>query len=73
MASTTPTAPTTPAQDEDRVVLWPEVHELIPLSRVSIWSLRRKGDFPAPIKLSPNRVGWRLSDVRAWIASRERV
>jgi prophage regulatory protein len=56
---------------EDRIVLWPELASIVPLSRVTIWQMRRRGDFPAPIQLSPNRVGWRLSEVRAWIASRK--
>jgi prophage regulatory protein len=58
---------------EDRIVLWPERATLIPLSRVTLWKMRRSGDFPQPIKLSPNRIGWKLSAVRAWIASREKA
>ncbi len=60
-------------QIEDRIVLWPELAAMVPLSRVTIFQMRREGDFPAPIKLSRNRVGWRLSDVRQWIESRERA
>lgn len=73
MASTTPTTPETPAADEERILLWPEVHRMIPVSRVTAWNGRRKGDFPEPIKISPNRVGWRLSELRAWIESRKRA
>lgn len=69
----TDTATASPLQAEDRILLWPELSAMIPLSRVTIWNMRRRHDFPAPVKLSPNRVGWRLSDIRAWLASRERV
>ena len=36
-------------------------------------SLRRRiasGDFPKPIQIGPRSIGWRLSEVRAWLASR---
>lgn len=73
--STTPESPApAPAPpDPDKILLWPQVRELVPLSRVSVWHLRRNGDFPAPLRLSPNRVGWRLSEVRAWIEGRQRA
>lgn len=64
---------TIPQNSEDRIVLWPELAGLVPLSRVTIWKMRRANDFPQPVKLSPNRVGWKLSAVREWIASREMV
>ena len=36
-------------------------------------TLRRSGDFPAPIRLSPTarRVFWRASEVRAWMDARQ--
>lgn len=42
------------------------------LSRTSIWRMEKRGDFPARIQLSPNRVGWLESDVDEWIESRAR-
>lgn len=32
----------------------------------------KRGEFPSPIKLGARAVGWRRSDVEAWLASRER-
>lgn len=32
----------------------------------------KAGRFPAPVKLGARAVGWRRSDVEAWLASRER-
>ena len=37
----------------------------------TLWVWVRKGEFPAPIRLAPTVVGWRLSRVLAWIGSRE--
>lgn len=37
-------------------------------------ALRRSGGFPVPVKLSPTarRVFWRASEIRAWMAARQR-
>jgi predicted DNA-binding transcriptional regulator AlpA len=32
----------------------------------------RSGRFPPPIEIGPNRIGWRHSEIEAWIASRPR-
>ena len=40
------------------------------LSRSSIYAMAKLGTFPAPIKLGPRAVAWRVADVRTWIASR---
>jgi prophage regulatory protein len=37
----------------------------------TIYSLIRVGEFPPPIRLGPNRVGWRRSDIAEWLRSRE--
>lgn len=47
-----------------------QVVRLTGLSRATIYRLRVLGDFPQPRRLSSRRVGWRLSDVEAWIESR---
>ena len=50
-----------------------EVVYLTGLSRVTIWRLEQRGDFPTKIVLSPNRVGWLENEVSDWIASRPRI
>jgi len=39
------------------------------IGRTTAWRLVRSGEFPPPIKISPNRVAWRESDILAWQAS----
>ena len=55
----------------DRIIGEPECREITNLSRTSRWRLIRAGEFPKKITLSPNRTGWRLSQVMAWLAERE--
>jgi prophage regulatory protein len=40
------------------------------LSKASIYRMVAAGTFPAPVKLSPGRVGWRDSDLERWDQTR---
>jgi len=71
-------SPTRPAVLEggeplDRLVAWPELSRTIGLSRPQVWRLRHEGKFPAPLRLSTNRVAWRASEIQQWIETRERA
>lgn len=55
---------------DDRILPWLRVRDIAGISRTTAWRLQNTGDFPRPVMLSPGRVGWRESDVRAWRASR---
>lgn len=43
---------------------------IVSLSEPTLDRLVRDGNFPAPRKVSGNRVAWLLSEVRAWCAER---
>ena len=47
-----------------------DVLDRIGLSRSSLYNMVRAGRFPAPMRLGQRAVGWRLSDVDEWVASR---
>lgn len=40
------------------------------LSRTSIYRLAKAGQFPKPVQITQNRVGWRADDIEAWIETR---
>lgn len=42
------------------------------VSRATPWRWAKQGKFPQPVKLSPGCTRWRLSDVEAWEASRNK-
>ena len=48
-----------------------ECQRLTNLSRVTRWRMMRRNEFPSKIRLSPNRTGWRLSDILNWMSQRE--
>jgi prophage regulatory protein len=43
---------------------------LVGLSRAQIYKLIKRGEFPAPVKISTQKVAFVLSEVEAWIAMR---
>ena len=47
------------------------VETLTGLSRSTLYHLMSTGEFPRPVKLSVRAVGWRESDIVAWIEARE--
>ena len=49
-----------------------EVQDALGVSRRTVERMVREGKFPKPIQLTPNRVGWRLETVQAWLAEREK-
>lgn len=57
----------------DKLISWTEVEAAVPYSRVHIWRLIRKGEFPAPVSLGARKVAFRESEVAAWLESRETV
>ena len=55
----------------DRILRPRELSERLGLSLPTLWRLRRRGDLLEPIRLSPNCIGWRLSDIERWLNERE--
>ena len=41
------------------------------ISPTTIWRMCKRGEFPAPIQLSPGAVGWSEATILSWLDSRE--
>ena len=54
----------------DRFIREPERLDLTGLSWSTWWRLDRQGLVPKRRQISPNSVGWLLSEIEEWIASR---
>ena len=50
----------------------PKVRARTGLSRSFVYKMMGEGRFPSSIKLGDRAVGWRSSDIDAWIASRSK-
>ena len=53
-----------------RILTKKEVCSLVPYTPQHIHRLERAGRFPRRLQLGPNRVGWRLVDIKRWINER---
>lgn len=49
----------------------PDVRDVTGLSTTSIYRMMKRGDFPRPVRLGKKAVGWRESDLKKWLESRE--
>lgn len=57
--------------DTDQVLRPRAVAECLGISRTTLWRMRRRGEFPAPIQITLAVVGWRRSTVERWLAERQ--
>ena len=49
----------------------PDVEARTGLSRSTIYDWMKRGEFPKPVALGSRMVGWRESDIQAWLEARE--
>ncbi len=58
-----------------KILRWKAVKKRVPYSRTQAWRKSRDptDDFPAPVQLGPNAVGWFEDEIDTWLASRPRV
>jgi len=59
----------------ERAVREPERFAITGISRVEWWRREARGEVPRRFQLGPKAVGWRLSELLAWVEERasERV
>ncbi len=55
---------------EIRFIKLPQVLALCGRSKSSIYGAIKKGEFPAPVKLSCRSVGWIYSEIASWAEER---
>lgn len=48
----------------------PTILVLVPVGKSSVWEMVRRGDFPAPVRLSKRVTAWRSEDIAKYVASR---
>lgn len=54
-----------------RIITQRELRLLVPYTPQHILRLEKAGKFPRRIRLGQNRIGWLLTDIEAWILSRQ--
>jgi prophage regulatory protein len=64
--------PSTSSSEDPIVAGWRGASAATSLSTATLKRAARAQKFPLPMELGPNRIGWRRSEIDAWIASRPR-
>lgn len=54
----------------EKMLRRPAVEQLVGLGRSTIYAMIAEGTFPKPLKLGKRAVGWRESEITAWIDNR---
>lgn len=59
-------------RDDDRLLTMADLinEKIVPYSKPTIYQMIREGRFPRQVRLGPNRVAWRRSEVLGWIDER---
>ena len=52
---------------EQKFLRLPQILQLIPIGKSTLWEKVKKGEFPKQIKLGPKISVWNASDVQAYI------
>lgn len=53
--------------NEQKFLRLPQILQLIPIGKSTLWAKVKRGEFPKQIKLGPKISVWRASDVQAYI------
>jgi prophage regulatory protein len=57
--------------NHDRIIRKAQVLECVGMKATWLHEQVKAGKFPRPVRLGERAVGWRQSDVEAWLESRE--
>ena len=55
----------------ERILRRRAVEEMVGIGRSTLYAWVAEGGFPRPLRLGARAVGWRESDIHAWLASRK--
>jgi len=55
----------------DRILRITDLEDLLGVSRSSLYAWMKTGTFPRPFNLGPRAVGWKASDIEAWVEKRK--
>jgi len=53
------------------LIRFPELFELIKISKSQVYRLEKRGSFPKRIRLSQRTIAWQLNEVMDWIEQKK--
>ena len=61
-----------PASNLDQLHRPKPLAKRLGVSTVTLWRMRQRHEFPEPVQISRGAIGWRESDVQAWLDAKSR-
>ena len=56
----------------DPIIIYDRLPDFgIHYAKTSLWRMEKAERFPKRVKLSPYKIGWRKSEIRAWLDARD--
>jgi prophage regulatory protein len=52
---------------DERILRKPQVMELTGLGKTTLYLLVKSGKFPKPVRIGKRAIGWKYTDVKAWL------
>ncbi len=52
---------------QHKILRYPEIKQLVGISRIQVRRLERAGKFPQRLQLSANCVGWHAAEIQQWV------
>jgi prophage regulatory protein len=59
--------------EAERLIRLKELKKIVSYSATSIWRRCKDGTFPLPVRIGPAAVAWKMSEIEAWMSSRQSV
>ncbi len=57
--------------DQEHIIRSHDISTITGLSLTTIWRLEKTGKFPKRVHLSVGAIGWRMSEIQMWLATRK--
>jgi len=67
------TAANQPLPPQERIIRFPQVAIITGISRATVFRLERNGEFPRRVQVGKRGVGWKVSEITAWLEACPRV
>lgn len=52
---------------DELIYRMPGLTKVVGLGKTKLYEMMAAGQFPAPVELGPNSVGWRADEIKAWV------
>lgn len=59
--------------NQETILRFPQVKSIVQMSRATVFRMEREGKFPQRVHVGKRGVGWKVSEITAWVEACPRV